>query len=134
MQFWIDQGVTAMETDYPAVLFNLLTNPQSGDFDADGDVDGEDWLFYVAGLGALEPGATDLTADGVNNHADFLRFRQLYEDFNGDGSFVEMLARAPEPFAAVMLLELAAILILPLRKRNSIRSHPISPAPSFSMQ
>ena len=27
MQFWIDQGVTAMETDYPEVLVDLLNLP-----------------------------------------------------------------------------------------------------------
>ncbi|MGI9428618.1 MAG: glycerophosphodiester phosphodiesterase, partial [Bythopirellula sp.] len=97
MQFWIDQGVTAMETDFPEVLFNLLANQPSADFDNDGDIDADDWMVFVAGHHSSTPGPTDLTGDGLNNHADFVRFKELYESENGLGSFRSLLAGVPEP-------------------------------------
>ena len=83
-----------------------------GDFDSDGDIDGEDWLLYVAGLGAASPGATDLTGDGFNNHDDFLRFQELYNNLNGAGSFSNMLAGVPEPSSIVLLLALISTLLV----------------------
>ncbi len=110
MQSWIDTGVTAMETDFPEVLFDLLANQPSADFDEDGDVDGSDWLFYIDHLGADDPGLTDITRDGVNDHADFLLFKKLYEAENGAGSFKQIVAKVPEP-ASVWLFAVGIVVI-----------------------
>lgn len=127
MQFWIDQGVTAMETDFPEVLFNLLANQPSADFDDDDDVDENDWLFYVSGLGTDDPGLTDLTGDGLNDHADFLLFKKLYENANGIGTFAELHTSVPEP-ASFVLLSVAITAIGLRRHRRSARHrrHPKS--------
>ena len=112
MQSWIDVGVTAMETDFPEVLFELLADQPSADFDNDGDVDIDDWRFYIARLGAADPGPTDFNGDGVNNHADFLQFRSLYEDASGAGSFERMFAGVPEPSSLISIaVALTAIAI-----------------------
>ena len=73
------------------------TSTLIGDFDDDGDLDGDDWLIFVAQLGSDTPGNTDLTGDGVNNHADFLSFKKIFEDHNGLGSFEALHANVPEP-------------------------------------
>ena len=121
MQFWIDQGVTAMETDFPEVLVGLVSQPLRSDLDANGDLDGQDWLLYVAGLGAIDPGATDLNGDGVNDHADFLLFQSDFERCHGTGSFAEMLRTVPEPamLGVIGWMYVALGFIGPARRLNS---------------
>ncbi|MGI9456541.1 MAG: glycerophosphodiester phosphodiesterase family protein [Aeoliella sp.] len=118
MQSWIDVGVTAMETDFPEVLFDLLANQPSADFTNDGEVDGDDWLFFVARLGAADPGPTDFTGDGVNNHADFLQFQKLFEAANGAGSLHQLGLSVPEPASGWLFVVAAVALILPLHSRK----------------
>ncbi len=82
-----------------------------GDLNFDGVINGQDWLTYVAGLGTFSPGFSvaqsyrqgDLTGDLVNDHADFLVFKSLFEAANGAGSFAAMLARVPEPSSCLLL-------------------------------
>lgn len=71
MQFWIDQGVTVIETDFPALLSDFLLNQPSADLDDDGDVDGAVQNLFAASLGSATPGAVDLTGDGLNDHRKF---------------------------------------------------------------
>ena len=89
------------------------TDPFSrGDLDFDGDIDSDDWLQYVSGLGKELLGQTptqayrngDLTGDLSNNHADFVEFRTLYENANGVGSFEAMISSVPEPSTWLMAL------------------------------
>ena len=82
----------------------------TGDFDNDGDIDVADWLLFAAQLGANTPGPTDLTGDGVNNYADFQRFKQLFENLNGAGSFKSLRNATPEP-SSVVLLALAGLML-----------------------
>ena len=117
MQFWIDQGVTAMETDFPEVLINLLASQPSADLDDDGDVDGADWAIYNGGLHSTQPGVTDLTGDGMNNHADFVLFKKLYENANGFGSFEIMPAGVPEP-ASFGLMVLGGLAFVFSRRKS----------------
>lgn len=73
-----------------------------GDFDFNQVVNGADWLLFAAELGSTSPGATDLNFDGVNDSADFLLFKGLFEDFNGSGSFQRLIAGVPEPNALII--------------------------------
>ncbi|NOZ41006.1 MAG: hypothetical protein GXP24_12395 [Planctomycetes bacterium] len=122
MQSWIDTGVTAMETDFPEVLFDLLANQPSADFDEDGDVDGSDWLFFIESLGADNPGLTDITGDGVNDHADFLLFKKLYEAENGVGSFKQIITKVPEPASAQLIAVCIAVIGLLHGRRKGKRN------------
>jgi hypothetical protein len=74
-----------------------------GDFDGDGDIDGDDWTLFAAGLGSTSPGPTDLNGDGVTNYVDFLEFKSLFEDFGGLGSFDSLFDVVPEPSSIVLL-------------------------------
>lgn len=88
----------------------------TGDFDSDGDIDAADWLLFAVGLGANSPGSTDLTGDGVSNFADFQRFKELFENFNGAGSFETLRGVVPEP--STMPLLVLGITILNTRRNG----------------
>jgi len=88
-----------------------------GDFDDDGDVDNDDWLFFAGGLGASDSSATDLDGDGVSNHVDFLIFKKLFEQRNSNTLIAESSTIVPEP-ASLLLLTLANLAILGCRHRS----------------
>jgi len=90
----------------------INTSTLIGDFDDDGDIDGDDWSIFAAELGSTMPTVTDLTGDGVNNHSDFRRFKEIFEDFNGAGSFATLLGQVPEPSTALLALLSAAGLVV----------------------
>jgi hypothetical protein len=62
--------------------------------------------------------AGDLNADGFNDHADFLLFKNAYDQANGPGSFVAMISAVPEP-TTTFLLSTAGIFLTLVRKRRS---------------
>ena len=84
-----------------------------GDLNFDGVIDGLDWNQYVADLGSPLPGLSpaqayrrgDLTGDGINNHADFLAFKGLFDAANGPGAFQAMIggSSVPEPGTLALL-------------------------------
>ena len=88
-----------------------------GDLNGDGTVNGDDWTLYVAGLGAPEPGATDLNGDGVNNHADFLIFRQQFDKFISSSLQDSSSRGVPEP-ATIAMLTLAGLVLSSRRSSN----------------
>jgi hypothetical protein len=88
--------------------FGILT----GDINGDGVVNVQDWHLYVAGFHSTTPGATDLNGDGVNDHSDFVLFKQAYLKYNGVGAFEQMIAGIPEP-TSLLLLGIGCIILLP---------------------
>ena len=86
------------------------------DLNLDGVLDRLDWNEYVAGLGTRFDGQSvaesyfggDLTGDLVNNHEDFLAFRDAFDAVNGEGAFAQMI---PEPSALLMGLLGFAVLV-----------------------
>jgi hypothetical protein len=61
----------------------------------------------------------DLNGDKLNNHADFIEFKALYDAANGAGSFVAMLASIPEPTTSLLVLT-AGVLTLAMRRRSVV--------------
>ena len=100
---------------------------QQGDLDFDGDVDGLDWLAYVANLGIEFSGLNDSQAyavgdfnnDGVNSHSDFLAFQGFYNAVNGPGALQALISGGvPEP-ASFVLFALAGVAATGLRGKKS---------------
>jgi hypothetical protein len=95
-----------------------------GDFNATGTITSADWVILRnnqnADLSALTfPQAYnlgDVTADKLNDHADFKLFKSLFDAANGSGSFVAMLATIPEPSSALVAWS-AALLTLAAARR-----------------
>jgi hypothetical protein len=96
-----------------------------GDFNVDGIFNATDWNTLrsnqLADLSSLNGKqkylAGDLNADGFNNHADFLLFKNAYDQANGPGSFVAMLSAVPEP-TTTFLICAAGITLTLVRKRR----------------
>lgn len=96
-----------------------------GDFNLDGLFNASDWntlrtnqLANLSSLSAKQKYlAGDLNADGLNNHADFLLFKNAYDQANGSGSFTAMLASVPEP-TTTLLISMAGITATLFRKRH----------------
>jgi hypothetical protein len=96
-----------------------------GDFNVDGLFTSSDWnalrsnqLANLSSLTAKQKYlAGDLNADGFNNHADFLLFKNAYDQANGSGSFMAMVAAVPEPTTA-LLVSSAGIFLTLVRKRR----------------
>jgi hypothetical protein len=88
----------------------------TGDLNFDGSIDPADWSIFRNGQHAEMTGFTrsqslglgDLNGDFLNNHADFVMFKSIFEAANGQGAFAAMLANVPEPSS--MILGSAAIL------------------------
>jgi hypothetical protein len=96
-----------------------------GDFDDDSDVDVTDYLTLSTHLFTDVSGLTlaqsymmgDITRDFVIDGRDFTGFYRAYDDFNGLGAFVAMLAAMPEPSAGW----LAACACLAFTSRRTVR-------------
>jgi hypothetical protein len=83
-----------------------------GDLNFDGELDGQDWLAFVAGSEIELSGMTgieryasgDLDGDGVNSILDFILFKQLYLQNHSLEAFAAMVKGVPEPNAAALVL------------------------------
>ncbi len=60
-----------------------------------GDVSG------LTSLAAYKSG--DINADGASDYDDFLAYRNAYDDANGEGAFAAMIASVPEPSSLLLL-------------------------------
>jgi hypothetical protein len=96
-----------------------------GDLNTDGSVNPADWTIFRtnqhADLSDSSPAEAyrrgDLNGDRLNNHADFFRFKTVFDAANGAGSFVAMLAAIPEPSTLILVLT-SGLLIIPLRRNG----------------
>ena len=87
---------------------NVFNVPADLNFDS--VLNAQDWLLFIAGSETNMTGFTaiqryengDLDGDGKNSIEDFVLFKQLYDQANGAGAFVDMLASVPEPSAALL--------------------------------
>ena len=121
-------GTGALQTGTIQFEGSTQSTPfEEGDLTFDGSIDSDDWLAYVGGLGvdfanqspAQSYRGGDLNGDGVNNHSDFLAFRELFEVANGTGSFEAMLGSlsvVPEPTTTCLAL-IAGIQFVLVRRR-----------------
>ena len=103
-----------------------------GDLNGDVMITGIDWNLFKAGQGTDFDGMTteqsyffgDLDADLDHDLSDFLLFRGAFEDFNGEGSFADMLAGVPEP-STVVSAALSLLLTASVRRtrfyQNQVR-------------
>jgi len=99
-----------------------------GDLNTNGVINSADWTILrtnqhanLSGLSLAEAyRAGDLTGDKLNNHADFVAFKSIYEAANGAGSFALMLSNVPEPSGIVLVLT-SGLLALPLARRPKYR-------------
>jgi hypothetical protein len=114
----VQSGLVSFENAAPAL---------AGDVNTDGVIDAADWQIVrsnqhvpLTGLSLAEAYRQgDLTADGINNHADFVAFKSAFDAANGAGAFVAMLSgqsSVPEP-ASVIIVAAAGLLFAPLVRR-----------------
>jgi hypothetical protein len=95
-----------------------------GDLNLDGVLTSADWQILrgnqLANLSAQSLAEAyrlgDLTADRRNDHADFARFKALFDTANGAGSFTAMLASVPEASSCLLVMA-AGTALVPLRRR-----------------
>ena len=97
----------------------------NGDFNADGSINVADWIILrnnqLVNLSSQSLAQAyrlgDMTGDKLNNHADFVAFKSVYDAANGSGSFVQMVASVPEPSSVVLVLA-AGTMFFPLKRRR----------------
>ena len=79
-----------------------LSSGQAGDFDSDGDVDGQDFLVWQRTFGSTTDLSADGNQDGVVDAADFTVWRDNF----GSASSMTANVAVPEP-AAIFLASVA---------------------------
>jgi hypothetical protein len=98
---------------------------RTGDLDFNGLLDASDWGMFRSGQHANLAGLTlgeayelgDLNGDLLNDHADFVIFKTVFDAQNGAGAFLEMLTSVPEPpTMALCLLAMSAVVGKSLRE------------------
>ncbi|MBA3483717.1 MAG: hypothetical protein H0T51_18060 [Pirellulales bacterium] len=118
---WIKNPVEDLVFSYTSggqVLPGILTFVDNGgapfavgDLNADGAFNAADWTILRTNQHTSLSGKSlaeayrlgDLTGDEMNNHPDFVAFKNLYDAANGVGSFAAMVASVPEPSTFVLL-------------------------------
>jgi hypothetical protein len=103
-----------------------LTPVVVGDFNGDLVINAADWIILrnnqLADLSGLSLNEAyqrgDLTGDYRNDHADFTRFKSIFDGQNGVGAFATMAAQVPEPSAAALVV-LAIVGGLARRRRQT---------------
>jgi len=97
-----------------------------GDINDNWLLDAEDWAQFRSGQQADLTGLTqqqayqqgDLNGDFLNNHADFVLFKEAYERTNGAGSLAALIAGVPEPSTYLLALVTAGLAFFPRRRFN----------------
>jgi endonuclease/exonuclease/phosphatase family metal-dependent hydrolase len=119
-----DIGLQPYPSDHRSVVIEFDVPPCSafGDLTGNCMIDSDDWaqlrsgqhanLFGLSSSEAFAMG--DLNGDFHNDHADFVLFKQAYEDAHGFGSFANMLT-VPEPASGSLMA--LAIALTALKRR-----------------
>jgi hypothetical protein len=102
----------------------------AGDLNFDRQLDADDWTVFIAGaeadmddLSAIEQYTLgDLDGDEENSIQDFVLFKQLYDQANGENAFAHMIAGTPEPSCAALAV-IAGSLWLAGARRATPRLH-----------
>lgn len=84
-----------------ASIVPIPLDPDSADFDADGDVDGSDWLAWQRGVGVTTLAGSshgDANHDGTVNSTDLA----IWQNQHGNGSSLVDLQAIPEPSSAAL--------------------------------
>lgn len=106
-----DIGVAGYNADHRSVVVSFDVPDNCfllGDFNGDCMLGPDDWAQFRNGQQADLSGLSqqqayemgDLNGDFLNNHADFVLFKETFERTQGAGSFAAMVARVPEPNTA----------------------------------
>lgn len=99
-------------TTLESVIYTDGTPPDLlGDLTGDGMITIADWIEFKANFGSDTSGLTiaqqedlgDLDRNGQVGVSDFMDFQQIYNAFNGAGSFQAMLQSVPEPASSTVL-------------------------------
>lgn len=144
----IDLGNVWLQSPFEDVILNLTLNDsgftvpvtveftggapiQFGDLNSDGSIDVDDYAVVLNNLNNSYAGLSDvqsyvygdLTGNQLTNYNDLVRFRELYDDANGAGSFVADLGSAavPEP-SSILLLGLGAVAFGAVRLRGAAKA------------
>jgi endonuclease/exonuclease/phosphatase family metal-dependent hydrolase len=123
-----DVGIQPYPSDHRSVVvqFNVPTCSLFGDINGSCSLDVNDWMQFRANQLANLTGLThaeayakgDLNGDFVNDHADFVLFKNAYETAHGAGSFAAMLSlEVPEPSTGLLGV-LAGITWFSFRRRR----------------
>jgi hypothetical protein len=106
-----DIAIQPYPSDHRAVVveFDMPSCISLADVNGNCAVNSADWVQFRQGQHLDMSGFTlsqawangDLTGDFKNNHADFVIFKNAYDDANGGGSFAGMLNGIPEPSGLV---------------------------------
>lgn len=121
VRLFLDNGQTlSINPEYTGTAIT------AGDFDADGDIDSDDYISLVNGLHvshattSLAYSLGDITGDGLVNRADVVNFQSVFDGTNGVGAFAQMLASlsVPEPSTALLLSMGCGALVFRRRRRN----------------
>jgi hypothetical protein len=117
----------SVQTGIVAFTGNSGVAFKNGDFNLDGVINSADWTILRTNQLSNLSGQSyaqayrlgDLTGDKINDNADFVAFKSLYEAANGSGSFASMLAASlPEP-SSMLLVFAAGTIALPVSRRRS---------------
>lgn len=89
-----------------------------GDFNADGEIDPDDWAIFLANFGADHSSSTpieaylagDLDGDRDIDALDFVQFRSIYTAIHGPAAFQSLVTMVPEPGGAKLVLGTALLL------------------------
>ena len=116
---WSDPGEQSTQVTWDlfqvTARYGSLIEAQPGDFDADGDVDGSDFLVWQRDYGQTARLRSDDNNDGLVDAADYTIWRDNY----GQGG-TQALAAVPEPASAgLVALGVASVLGVHHRRRAS---------------
>jgi endonuclease/exonuclease/phosphatase family metal-dependent hydrolase len=120
-----DLAIPGYNADHRAVVvtYALPASLVAGDLNFDGLLDAADWRLVrdnqLADLSGKSADQTyelgDLNGDLRNDYTDFALFKRYFDETNGAGAFVAMLAVVPEPASETLL---GLVLLGCLRRRR----------------
>lgn len=127
-----DVGIQPYPSDHRALVvqFDVPASFLAGDLNGDSLVNAADWMQLqtwqfgdLTGLTRSQAYSRgDLSGDFLNDHVDFVLFKNLYETAHGVGAFAQMLATVPEPGVTALAAGIVAALPMFTRERWRRRS------------